>query len=80
MTHQRKLEAAHKEAYDHVASYIHIHVLENLEVVSLPQLCSLYKEKLAATEFANENFRGENLKVNTCIIIWQPLTYLLVNN
>ena len=57
------MEDAHALAYAHVVSYLEVRVIQLLEVAQLTYLCLLYREKLDDTEFANQDYRAEKLKV-----------------
>ena len=57
------MEEAHANAYAHVVSYLEKHVIQKLQVIQLSHLCLIYRGKLEGTEFANEDYRAEKLKV-----------------
>ena len=57
------MEEAHAAAYAVVATYIEERVIQNMEVIQLSHLTLLYRECLEDTEFRNDDYRAENLKV-----------------
>ena len=61
---QSEKEAVHREALNAVQEVIDSQVIHLKKVLKLSQLRDLYVRKLEKTEFANPNYRGENLKTN----------------
>jgi len=59
---QNQLAQAHSQAFAEVQQVIDRDIIRGKQMTKLSQLSSMYISSLQHTDFANPNFRGENLK------------------
>ena len=59
---QRNLAQAHSQAFSEVQKVIERDIIRGKHMIKLSELSSIYIGNLQHTDFANSNFRGENLK------------------
>ena len=60
---QKRMEEAHSVAFEAVVSQIEERIIILRQVIPLSELCLIYRAKLDETEFPNQIYRADNLKV-----------------
>ncbi len=63
---QREMEQSHEMAFREVCKIVDKEIIHAGKVLKLDDLRQTYERKLAETEHANPNFRGERLKEKLC--------------